>query len=215
MSDANQNLSKRTPLDGLFEESQGKEEFVRGYTEHLSKILLSLNAGEVARFIDVLLDTRDQGGRIFFLGNGGSAATASHFANDLLAGMRLRDDQKPFKAIALTDNVALMTAIANDEGYVEVFKKQLEVLMEKKDVVVAISASGNSPNLIRAIEYANSRGNRTVGLVGFDGGKIKQICSHTVLVPTEKGEYGPVEDVHMILDHMVTSYLYRAVRARQ
>lgn len=200
-------------VDQIFEKSQSKEDFVAGYTQYLAKLLVNLDADQIARFIDELMLARNTGKNIFFIGNGGSAATASHFANDLLAGMRLRKEDKPFKAIALTDNNALMTALGNDEGYDQIFAKQLEVLMEPGDLVVAISASGNSPNLIKAIELANSRGNTVVGLVGFDGGKMKQICSAIVHVQTAKGEYGPVEDIHMVLDHLVTGYLYRAVRA--
>lgn len=199
-------------VDRIFSQTASKEEFAAGYAQYLSQLLLNLSTQQIASFIDALLQARETGKTIFFIGNGGSAATASHFANDLLAGMRLRKEQKPFKALALTDNNALMTALANDEGYEDVFSKQLEVLMEPGDILVAISASGNSPNLIKAIDLAKSRGNLTFGLVGFDGGKMKQICDRHILVETAKGEYGPVEDVHMVLDHLVTGYLYRAVR---
>ncbi len=199
-------------VDQIFEKTQTKEDFVAGYTQYLAKLLLSLNPQQITAFIDELMLARNNGKNVFFLGNGGSAATASHFANDLLAGMRLRKEDKPFKAIALTDNNALITALANDEGYDQIFSKQLDVLMEPGDLVVAISASGNSPNLIKAIELARSRGNTVVGLVGFDGGKMKQICNSIIHVETAKGEYGPVEDIHMVLDHLVTGYLYRAVR---
>lgn len=200
-------------VDQIFEKSRSKEDFVAGYTQYLAKLLVNLNADQISRFIDELMLARNNGKNIFFIGNGGSAATASHFANDLLAGMRLRKEDKPFKAIALTDNNALMTALGNDEGYDQIFAKQLDVLMEPGDLVIAISASGNSPNLIKAIDLARSRGNTVVGLVGFDGGQMKQICNSVVHVQTAKGEYGPVEDIHMVLDHLVTGYLYRAVRA--
>jgi D-sedoheptulose 7-phosphate isomerase len=213
MSDANTNLTKRNTLDDLFEKSQNKEEYIAGYARYLSLMLANLNTKQVAAFIDTLMTARNNGKKIFFIGNGGSAATASHFANDLLAGMRLTAAQKPFKAVALTDNNALMTAIGNDDGYDYIFSKQLDALMEPGDVVVAISASGNSPNLVKAIELARSRGNTSVGLVGFDGGKMMSICSQVVHIPATKGEYGPVEDMHMILDHLVTTYIYRAVRA--
>lgn len=199
-------------VDRIFSQTTNKEEFVAGYTQYLSQLLLSLNTKQVAGFIDALLRARELGKTIFFIGNGGSAATSSHFANDLLAGMRLKKEEKAFKAVALTDNNALLTALGNDEGYDFIFSKQLEVLMEPGDLVVAISASGNSPNLIRALELARLRGNPSVGLVGFDGGKMKSICDHIVHVETAKGEYGPVEDVHMVLDHLVTGYIYRAVR---
>jgi D-sedoheptulose 7-phosphate isomerase len=108
-----------------------------------------------------------------------------------------------------------VTAIANDDGYEQLFVQQLAVLMRPGDLVVAISASGNSPNVLRAVEYANANGAATIGLTGFDGGKLKGLARHAVHVPTAKGEYGPVEDAHMVLDHLVASSLVRRVRAER
>ena len=107
---------------------------------------------DIEKFTKVLLESRERASSVFFIGNGGSAATASHFANDIAIGTRT--DEKPFRAISLCDNQAVITAIANDDGYEEIFSQQLQVLLKKQDVVIAISASGNSPNLIRAIETA-------------------------------------------------------------
>lgn len=199
-------------VDQIFETSKNREGFIAGYAGHIANLLKNLNISQVSNFIDEMMKARRAGQRIFIMGNGGSAATASHFANDLLAGLRLKSEDKPFKAIALTDNNATITALANDEGYDQVFAKQLDVLMEPGDLVVAISASGNSPNLIQAIELARKRGNTVIGWVGFDGGKMKNLCHSVIHIETSKGEYGPVEDLHMVLDHLVTSYLYRAVR---
>jgi len=198
------------PLDTIFRDARDPEGFARAYLRHLGEVLGRLDTGAVGKFVEVILDARERGARIFFCGNGGSAATASHFANDL--GIGTRSTKKPFRAIALTDNVAAMTAIANDDGYDVMFARQLAVLMQKGDVVVAISASGNSPNVLRAVEHANANGAVSVGLTGFDGGKLKGMVRHAVHVPTEKGEYGPVEDAHMALDHLVASYLIRLVR---
>jgi D-sedoheptulose 7-phosphate isomerase len=157
-----------------------------------------------------VLEARDRGHRVFFIGNGGSAATASHFANDFAIGTR--SPEKPFRAISLTDNVAAITAIANDDGYDQIFVKQLEVLMEDGDVVVAISASGNSPSVVKALELANLRGNHTVALTGFEtGGAIAALAKTVIHVKTRKGEYGPVEDAHMFLDHLMGSYFNRVV----
>jgi D-sedoheptulose 7-phosphate isomerase len=141
--------------------------------------------------------------------NGGSASTASHWVNDLT---RWRD--RPFRAISLTDNVAVVTAYGNDFGYDLIFKLQLETLMQPDDVVVAISASGNSPNIVSAIDYANENGGITVGLTGFDGGTLRELAQIVVHAPTNKGEYGPAEDVHMVLDHLVTSYLEHVCAAQ-
>ena len=199
-------------LEKLFSENRDATSFCRGYVGYLTSILENLDYDAVGKFIQTLLDVRESGRRILFLGNGGSSATSSHFANDLSAGTR--DFHKPFKALNLTDNTAILTAIANDSGFEEVFKKQLQIYMEEGDIIVAISASGNSENLVRAIEYAKSMGNKTVGLLGFDGGKLLEICDEYILIETGKGEYGPVEDVHMMLDHMVVNYLYQYIRSQ-
>jgi D-sedoheptulose 7-phosphate isomerase len=192
-------------LEKLFQDSPSSTHFAKGYLNYLSEVLGRLDHSAIAAFIDVLLEAREKGSRIFFIGNGGSAATASHFANDI--GIGTRTLEKPFRALSLGDNNAVVTAIANDFGYEEVFVQQLKTLMLSGDVVVAISASGNSPNVIKAIEFANTHGAKTVGLTGFDGGKLRSMVSINLHVPSEKGEYGPVEDVHMIFDHLVGAYL--------
>lgn len=189
--------------------SADAKSFVKGYFNYLNRILNRISENEVALFIDVLFEAREQESTIFFLGNGGSAATASHFANDI--GIGARSWEKPFKAMSITDNNAVMTAIGNDYGYEEIFLKQLQVLMKPNDVVVTISASGNSMNLIKAVEYANQHGAVTVGLTAFDGGKLKKISKYGVHVPCNKGEYGPAEDAHMIIDHLVHAYISMVV----
>jgi D-sedoheptulose 7-phosphate isomerase len=177
-------------------------DFAHGYLEYLSEVLSLLDREAVASFADALLDARERDARIFFIGNGGSASTASHWVNDLT---RWRD--RPFRALSLTENVAVLTAYGNDFGYDQVFVRQLQTLMSPGDMVVAISASGNSPNIVTAIEYANENGAVTVGLTGFDGGRLLEIAQIVVHAPTNGGEYGPAEDVHLVLDHLVTSYL--------
>ena len=144
------------------------------------------------------------------MGNGGSAATASHFANDLSIGSD--SYEKPFRAISLTDNQAIITAISNDFGFEDVFVKQLRVLGRPGDVAVAISASGNSSNLLAAFAYAKTVGIKTIAITAFDGGKLKNIADEGIHVPTGPREYGPAEDAHMVLDHLVGAYLMRLVR---
>jgi D-sedoheptulose 7-phosphate isomerase len=191
-------------VEDLFARHPDGPGYARGYLDYLTEVLAALDAGEIAAFADALMDARERGARIFFIGNGGSAATASHFVNDLT---KTPTPDRPFRALSLTENVALLTALANDYGYEHVFRHQLETLMGAGDVVVAISASGNSPNIVSAIDYANAHGATTIGLTGFDGGRLRQIADVCVHAPTNHGEYGPAEDVHMILDHLVTSYL--------
>lgn len=185
-------------------------EFARGYLEYLQAVLRRIDAAEIGRFIRTLLDARERSAAIFFIGNGGSAATASHFANDLSIGTNEYD--KPFRAFSLTDNVPILTAIGNDFGYEEIFVRQLRALGKSGDVLIGISASGNSPNLLNAFEYASSIGISTVAITAFDGGKMKEFASHGIHVPTDLKEYGPAEDAHLVLDHLVTAYLMRYVR---
>ena len=184
--------------------------FIKNYFDYLSQIFEKIDKKEIEQFIEILIKARIDKSTIFFIGNGGSAATASHFANDISIGTRTLS--KPFKAISLCDNAAVVTAIANDDGYEEVFVQQLRVLYKKNDILVAISASGNSINLIKAIEFAKENEIKTVGITAFDGGKLKQVADYNIHVPTEKGEYGPAEDVHMILDHLIGAYLTRMVK---
>jgi len=181
-------------------------EFARVYVERVTRILQHLDYEAVARVMDLFLEARSNGNTIFLLGNGGSAATAAHFANDLSV-CASPEGHTPFGAISLTANTSLVTCLANDFGYDTVFSRQLRTIMRPGDVVVGISASGNSPNAVKALEYANEQGGVSVAIVGFDGGLMKKIAIHVIHVETEKGEYGPVEDVHMVLDHLITTYL--------
>ena len=185
--------------------------YASAYLDYLASCFKSIDAAAVEAFIRLLLAARESGNTVFFIGNGGSAATASHFANDISIGTRT-GDKKPFRAVSLTDNVAVMTALANDEGYDRMFVDQLRVHMRAGDSLVAISASGNSQNLIEAVDYATSRGATVIGLTGFDGGKLREKSDISLHVPTAKGEYGPVEDVHMIFDHLIGSYLIAEVK---
>jgi D-sedoheptulose 7-phosphate isomerase len=189
------------------EKSPGTE-YARAYIKRLTGILKNLDYEAVARVMDLFLEARSNGNTIFLLGNGGSAATAAHFANDLSV-CASPEGHTPFGAISLTANISLVTCLANDFGYETVFSRQLRTLMRPGDVVVGISASGNSPNAVKALEYANDAEGISVAIVGFDGGLMKKIATHVIHVETEKGEYGPVEDVHMILDHLITTFLAR------
>ncbi|MBI2547987.1 SIS domain-containing protein [Candidatus Woesearchaeota archaeon] len=196
-----------TLLDNYYTESRDAVAFSKKYVTYLSEILKSLDHKTIAKIIDHFLEAKNNQKTIYFMGNGGSAATATHFACDL--GKGTKTGQHKFKTQALADNLATFTAYANDEGYEYVFSKQLENVLQKGDIVVALSASGNSQNLINAIVYAKTRGALTISLLGFDGGKLKDISDVALVVHTNKGEYGPVEDVHLVLDHLITSFLYR------
>ena len=178
--------------------------FSNNYLEYLTELISQLNREAIGDFADLLLQSRDSGATTFFLGNGGSASTATHFVNDVSLGSR--QFKKPFRAISLCDNQAVITAIANDDGYENIFLQQLQTLSRPGDTIVCISASGNSKNLIKAIEFAKENNLYVVGLTAFDGGYLKENCDLNIHVPTKIGEYGPAEDLHMVICGLVGSY---------
>ena len=200
-------MKEMNNLERIFTEDI--EEFSRSYLDYIKKVIDNISVIEIRNFIEVLLDARDRGAMVFFIGNGGSSATSSHFANDLAFGTR--EYVKPFRVLSLTDNVAIMTALANDNGYDEIFKRQLSVYGREGDILVGISASGNSPNIVKAFETAAELNIKTIAITAFDGGKLREISNQGIHVPTKEKEYGPAEDAHMILDHLVGYYLLRIV----
>ena len=176
-------------LDKIFSQSKNANAFATGYLNYLNQVLSGFNVEGISAFVKILVEARERDAQIFFMGNGGSATTASHFANDLAIGTRPRS--KPFRAMSLTDNQAIVTAISNDDGYENIFVTQLQALMKKGDVVVAISASGNSKNLVKALEYAISN-STTVGITSFDGGQLRQIAKLGVhVLPTKENTARP------------------------
>ena len=180
------------------------KEFSDEYLEYLTILIAQLDRSAISGFADLLLESRENKTTTFFLGNGGSASTATHFVNDVSLGSR--QFEKPFRAISLCDNQAVITAIANDDGYENIFLQQLQTLATAGDTIVCISASGNSKNLIKAIEYARENNIYVVGLTAFDGGYLKENCDLNIHVPTKIGEYGPAEDLHMVICGLVGSY---------
>jgi len=179
--------------------------FIKDYIEKLTYILNNLDTNEIVEIKDALELTIKNNSKIYILGNGGSAATSSHMANDLSVGLKLRDIRN-FDVESLSDNSSICTAIANDIGYENIFYAQLKNKIKKDDVLIAISCSGNSANIIKAVEYAKNIGTTIIGMTGFEGGKLKELSDINFHVQTSKGEYGLVEDAHMILDHILYSY---------
>lgn len=178
--------------------------FIEAYLARLLRTVSGLDTDEIERAIEILSMARAAGRKIFLCGNGGSAATASHFACDLAKGTA-GDGREPFKVIGLTDNIPLMTAWANDVDYSEIFAMQLSPLVEEGDVVICISASGNSPNVLRAAETANLHGATSIALTGFDGGRLKALAGHSIHIASNNMQH--VEDIHMILVHLISSAL--------
>ena len=185
-----------------------KVQFAREYLEGLKKCLDTLSLEQVAEVIGFLEEAYREGRQVFIIGNGGSAATASHLACDLgknILPKEGREAARRFRVMALTDNVPWMTALANDLGYEHIFSEQLRNLVQEGDLVIAISGSGNSPNIVEGVRAAKALGAKVVGILGFDGGKVRGMADACVVV--ESDTYGHVEDVHMALDHLVTAYL--------
>lgn len=176
---------------------------------HLATLQTFLNAidlGQVSSVTEILRQARDRNATIFIAGNGGSAATASHWVNDLGKATK-RSGRAPIRVMSLSDNVSWLSALANDEGYDRAFSGQLENFARRDDVLIVISASGNSPNLVKAVQTATEHGMVTVGLIGFDGGALKGLLDKYVLIASAKGAYELVEDAHSAVCHAVTRSL--------
>lgn len=179
-------------------------EMIHAYFDELKDTLNRLDPEPINEAINVLHQARVDGRQIFIMGNGGSASTATHFVCDLAKNTRL-PDRPPFRAIGLTDNWALFSAFANDEGYDSVFAGQLANLLQPGDIVIAISASGNSPNVLRGIKFANEREAITIGFTGFSAGKLGPLSQIHIHVPSDIIEH--VEDIHLMLEHLITKRL--------
>lgn len=179
---------------------------LRSHVDDLKACLSSMDLDLLARIGDLLDESCLNGRTIYCVGNGGSAATASHLATDLFFGRRLNNEVRP-KAISLVSNSPLITALSNDIGYDDVFVEQLRGHCQQGDIIVAISASGNSRNVLKAIDFVKEIGGIAIGLVGFDGGELKQGCDLCVHVQTGAGKYELVEDVHHAICHMLANYL--------
>ena len=188
----------------MITDASSPKNFSKNYFDYLKVLIDKLSIENVSKFIELILETRENNKTIFFIGNGGSASTASHFVNDISLGSR--QFEKPFRAISLCDNQAVITAIGNDDGYENIFLQQLQTQAKAGDVLVAISASGNSPNIIKAINWAKDNDLTTVGLSAFDGGMLAKQSDLNIHVPTKIGEYGPAEDLHMVICGLVGSF---------
>ena len=178
--------------------------FAKTYIEDFKSSLDTLDLNSIERIVEVLWTAYLNDKQVFIMGNGGSASTASHFACDLSKGT-IVENKKRLRVICLNDNMALVTAFSNDLGYADVFKEQLINLKNPDDVVIAITASGNSSNILRAIEYARENGAISVGFIGFDGGILNNMVDEKIVVDSEN--YGQIEDTHLVLGHMISQCL--------
>tara|TARA_B100000941_G_C28508698_1_gene559077 strand:- start:7373 stop:7930 length:558 start_codon:yes stop_codon:yes gene_type:complete len=181
------------------------EELVKNIVENKDAIS-SINLKSVEKIAQKIEEARKNNNTIFVAGNGGSSSTASHFVNDLMKAT-LDKNKNLIKAISLSDNVPLLTAISNDIDYSEIFRFPIESLSSEGDLFIAISASGNSKNLIDAVDYCKENEIFTVGLLGFDGGELNKKVDISNLIQTSSNNYELVENMHMIICHLISNYL--------
>lgn len=183
------------------------EQFVDAYLQDVSQHLRSIRPEAIVRSAERLLRAYREGAQILVAGNGGSASTASHLACDLaktVLGVDPGARSSRFRVVSLADNVALLTAWANDVGYESVFAEQVKSLGQPGDMLIVVSASGSSPNIVAAARAARERGLETIGLLGFDGGEVKQLLDEHVVV--DCADYGHIESAHLVLGHLLTDW---------
>lgn len=181
------------------------KEFMKNYTDKVAELIDNLSPVEFQKAIEILIDTYKNDRQVFITGNGGSAGTANHFVLDFGKNAVQKKGQRRFRVISLSDNAEKITAFGNDVAFEEVFSQQLENLMNPADAMIIVTASGTSPNLIRACEYAKKQKNaKIIGLTGFTGGKVKDFADANLIVPVEC--YEQIEDIHLMILHMFVSY---------
>jgi len=183
-------------------------EFVKNYFDELKKTIDLMSIEDTKKAVNMIYKAYKENKQIFIIGNGGSAATASHFSCDLNKGTinRIYDNnERRFRVISMADNISILTAYGNDLSYDDIFSQQLKNLVNKGDMVIAITGSGNSKNIINGLKASAELGAATVAFLGFDGGKAKELVDHYVLVPST--HYGRIEDIHLVLCHLISTYI--------
>ena len=200
-------------LKKIVKKNKKISDFAKSYFFRLSEIFSKLNFKKFENLEKILMKARKAKSNIFIFGNGGSAATASTMANDLGFDIIKKTKTKtPFKFFALTDNSPVITAISNDVGYENVLINQLKIHHKKGDITIMISASGNSKNLLTAAKWIKSNGGYVFSFLGFDGGRLKKISNDYILVDSIKGEYGPVEDIHLMINHILAHWFQEKIK---
>lgn len=183
---------------------------MRRYLDREIATLKGLNLDEINDAIDAVMAARERGGVIYTMGNGGSASTASHMAGDFSKGVNEALSGKKFRFECLSDNIPTLMSIANDFSYADIFVYQLRNKLRQEDLVIAISGSGNSENVVRAVEYAKELGVDTIGITGYSGGRLRQLTNHHMHVNIDDMQIS--EDIHLIFDHMLMRVICESVQ---
>tara|TARA_Y100000590_G_C15509314_1_gene934778 strand:- start:429 stop:1040 length:612 start_codon:yes stop_codon:yes gene_type:complete len=200
-------------LENAYNNVSNMGEYSKKYFSYLKSVLDKIDENEMNKLEEAFTFCQHNGNTIFVAGNGGSAATATTMANDIGFDIIKKTGTKsPFKLFSLVDNNSVVTAISNDVGYENIFINQLKIHYKKGDALIVISASGNSPNVLKAAEWVKEKGGKIIGFLGFDGGKLMGICDVSMHVKTESGEYGPVEDAHLIINHVLAHWFQNKLK---
>lgn len=185
---------------------------IRQYLDRLLTTLSGMPVDSIASLSEMLYRAYSDGKQVFVLGNGGSASTASHMAADL-GKNTIGPNMRRFRIMSLNDNIPLLTALSNDLGYENVFAEQLQNLIQPGDMLIALTGSGNSPNVVRAVEYARSRSAQVAALLGCGGGSVAELADLSVLI--DSGDYGVIEDAHVVVNHILVEHFRQRLAAEQ
>ena len=188
-------------------------EFSKKYFDYLTSIFNNIDNRSLTRLEAEFVNIKKKGKTVFVIGNGGGAATSTTMANDLgFDILKKTKTKKTFKFFCLNDNTSVLTAIANDVGYENIFLNQLKIHFKKGDIALILSASGNSKNLINAAKWLKKKNSKVLSIVGFDGGKIKKLSDISIHIKCEKTEYGPIEDIHLIINHIFAHWFQKKLK---
>ena len=198
-----------TVINKLSVKHKNVANFAESYFQNLIDTFKKLDKESILKLEREFLETRKKNATLYVFGNGGGAATAMTMANDLGFDVLKKTNKKTFKIISLNDNSSVITAIANDTGYDNIFLNQLKIHFKKNDKILIFSASGNSKNLVDAANWVKKKGGKVISILGFDGGKLKKISNLSVHIKSEKGDYGPVEDIQLIINHILAHWFQK------